>query len=141
MLTTTVILHILINEFQVAPPRKPLIFEYDTISHIFLFESERGALHRYPSRQGIWTGEKHVFILYFWRCLPVGVPKRCAERIRDLTNCIVRTNVYPVAYSGFSDVWSCYLQRKQSPTENVCFAGKHKIALTNKPVFGTTGGS
>ena len=118
---TTLIVHIPLEGCRVLP-RKSLIFGYDTMLHVFLqFEPEREALHCCPSRWGGWIDEKHVFHYletYFWRRLPVGVPKRCAERIKDLTDFIVRTNVYPVAYGGFSDVWSCYLQPKQSPLKN-----------------------
>ena len=47
------------------------------------------------------------------------IPERCAERLKDLTDRIVRMNTYPVAYGGFSDVWTCQLRCKRSPSKKV----------------------
>lgn len=75
---------------------------------------------------GVGTGEKNISC--FWEALlrhpPRGytqatVPERCAKRVKDLTDSIVRTYAYPVAYGGFSDVWSCQLRCGQSPPKRV----------------------
>ena len=52
------------------------------------------------------------------------IPARCAIRVKILTDRIVKLHTYPVAYGGFSDVWSCQLRHKQKPPKKVRFPGK-----------------
>jgi hypothetical protein len=82
----------------------------------------KGTVHWCLHAWGVGTGEKNISRSpeAFLRHLLRGpVPERCAKRVKDLTDRIVKMDAYPAAYGGFSDVWSCQLQYKQKPPKRV----------------------
>lgn len=89
---------------------------------------EGRATHQCLFEWGVRVGEKNISrpLEALHRHLlqghaPTMIPERFAKRVRDLTEMIVRIGAYPVAYGGFSDVWSCQLQDKKSPPKRVRF--------------------
>jgi hypothetical protein len=107
-----------------ALPCKPFTFN---LWELYLSLPEcKEAVHRCPRAWGVGTGEKNIsrspeaFLRHLLRAY---VPERGATRVKDLTNRIVKTDTYPAAYGGFSDVWSCQLRYKQKPPKRVGLLG------------------
>lgn len=117
----------------IISPCKPFIFN---LWELYLSLPEcKETVHRYPHAWGVETGETNISrsAEAFRRHLLQGhVPERCARRVKDLTDRIVKMDAYPAAYGGFSDVWSCQLRYKQKPSKRV---GPLGMGLFQKTIF------
>ena len=136
MLGTFILLYILPYIIWERPKEKPSASGRDLGLCIILpiGPKSRQVTRRYPLRCNIRTGERNISrsreaFLHRVRRRHVSatVQQRGANRVRDLTNMIVRTHEYPAAYGGFSDVWSCQLQCQRSPPERVCFPSMESL--------------
>ncbi|KAG9316825.1 kinase-like domain-containing protein [Chiua virens] len=90
----------------------PFIFGFDLQLYYLLHE----IIHAlYQATGGDETGKQNIYL--FWGVFrihlanhaPAMVPERCANRAEILTDRIMKTQAYPVAHGGFSDVWCCLL--------------------------------
>ena len=109
------------GENRKAPPRKPSTFGCDRELYPSLPECKE-AVHRCLRAWGVETGETNVSRsaeAFRRRLLQGHVLERCAKRVKDLTDRIVKMDAYPAAYGGFNDVWSCQLRYKQKPPKRV----------------------
>lgn len=121
---------------------KPFTFGRDWELYLLLPEYE--AAHWCPRAWGVGTGKKKN-ILRFWEVflrhlLRRHVPEKCTKRLEVLTNRIKKMHEYPIAYGGFSDVWSCNLRHEQKPPERVCSLGMELFTRTILTVGVTIGG-
>ncbi|KAH0828068.1 kinase-like domain-containing protein [Lanmaoa asiatica] len=120
MLGPSTLLHIPCERCKLKP-HKPCTIRQNWELYL-LHKPTREPPYWCPAVRGVGTGEKIIsrcreaFLRHLLQGhAPTTVPERCARRVKDLTDRIVRTFVYPMAYGGFSDVWSCQLRYKRSP--------------------------
>ena len=121
MLGSFVFPHLHYEQFNVLPCKQ---FTFSHRWELDLPLSEcREAVHLCPRAGGVRTGQKNhsrsseAFLRHLLRRHLI--PEVCAKRVKILSDRIVKMDAYPVAYGGFSDVWSCQLRYKQKPPRRV----------------------